>query len=73
MVTLLSKNNCNQCVLTEKLFKRKGVEYEVFKMDEDESAITRAKELGYLQAPVVLAPGGVHWSGFRPDLIEKHL
>ena len=28
------------------------------------------RDLGYLQAPVVIA-GDMHWSGFRPDEIAK--
>jgi len=30
------------------------------------------EELGYSAAPVVVASDQDHWSGFRPDLIEKH-
>ncbi|MGN7969840.1 hypothetical protein [Microbacterium sp. 22296] len=29
-------------------------------------------ELGYSAAPVVVASDRDHWSGFRPDLIDKH-
>ncbi|WP_314456451.1 hypothetical protein [uncultured Microbacterium sp.] len=29
-------------------------------------------ELGYSAAPVVVASDQDHWSGFRPDLIDKH-
>ena len=31
-------------------------------------AMARVTELGYRQAPVVIA-GEDHWSGFRPDMI----
>lgn len=41
-------------------------------MDEDPEALALAKELGFLQAPVVIS-GKESWSGFRPDLIAQHL
>lgn len=40
-------------------------------MDQDDSALALAKELGFLQAPVVIPPEGEAWSGFRPDLINQ--
>lgn len=40
-------------------------------MDEDPEALALAKELGYLQAPVVITAHGDHWSGFRPDRISS--
>ena len=56
--------------MTKKLFKREGIEFIERRMDEDESAMKLAKDLGYLQAPVVIAPDGTSWSGFRPDKIN---
>lgn len=73
MVTVLSKNQCVQCDMTKRELKKRGVEFEEKRMDLDDSLLEQAKEMGYLQAPVVIAPDGTHWSGFRPDLIAKHL
>lgn len=70
MVTVLSKKICPQCDMTKKLLTREGIPFEEIRMDEDEAALARAKDLGYLQAPVVITESGEHWSGFRPDLIK---
>lgn len=71
MTRLLSLPNCQQCRMTERKMNDLGVVYEVVKMDEDEAAAETAKSLGYLSAPVVIAPDGTHWNGYRPDLIES--
>lgn len=59
--------------MTKRVLTREGIPFEEKRMDLDESLLEQAKEMGYLQAPVVIAPDGTHWSGFRPDLIAKHL
>lgn len=69
MVTVLSKPSCVQCVATYRALDSKGIEYKVRDMSEDSEAMALAKELGYLQAPVVIS-GDQHWSGFRPDKIS---
>lgn len=75
-VTLYSKADCVQCDMTKKVLKQKGLTYREFKMDEDDSALDKAKALGYLQAPVVVVGfghetmPGEHWSGFRPDKLR---
>ena len=72
LVTIFSKNSCVQCDMTKRELGKRGVEFEEKRMDLDESYLEKAKEMGYLQAPVVILPDGTHWSGFRPDLIAKH-
>lgn len=73
MVTVLSKPSCVQCTATYRALDSKGIEYTIRDMSEDSEAMTLAKELGYLQAPVVLTADGDHWSGFRPDKIGQLL
>ena len=73
MVTVLSKSHCVQCDMTKRELKKRGVEFEEKRMDLDDALLEQAKEMGYLQAPVVITLDGTHWSGFRPDLIAKHL
>ena len=70
MVTVLSKPQCVQCTATYRALDGKGIEYEIRDMSEDADAMKLAKELGFLQAPVVIA-GDKKWSGFRPDLIGE--
>ncbi|MEG3614220.1 MULTISPECIES: glutaredoxin-like protein NrdH [Isoptericola] len=68
-VTVYSKPSCVQCDATYRALDRKGVEYSVVDITEDAQALEMVRELGYLQAPVVVA-GDTHWSGFRPDQIS---
>ena len=69
-VTVYTKPSCVQCNATYRALDSKGIEYEVFDVSEDEQALAHVKELGYLQAPVVITDED-HWSGFRPDKIDE--
>ena len=69
-ISVYSKPSCVQCTATYRALDKQGIEYEVFDLSEDEKALQTGKELGYLQAPVVVA-GDDSWSGFRPDKINE--
>lgn len=69
-ITVYSKPSCVQCTATYRALENKGLEFEIFDLSVDEKALETVKELGYLQAPVVIADGD-HWSGFRPDKIDE--
>lgn len=69
-ISVYSKPSCVQCTATYRALDKQGIEYEVFDLSEDEKALQTVKELGYLQAPVVVA-GEDSWSGFRPDKINE--
>lgn len=71
MVEVLSKSNCVQCNATYRALDSKGIQYTVINMAENREALEKAKALGYLQAPVVIAPDGTHWSGFNPGEIDR--
>ena len=68
-ITVYSKPACTQCTATYRALDSKGIEYQAIDITSDESALARIKELGYLQAPVVVTADD-HWSGFRPDKID---
>ncbi|GAA3939825.1 glutaredoxin-like protein NrdH [Pseudoclavibacter caeni] len=68
-VTVYSKPACVQCNATYRALDRRGIDYTVVDLTTDPDALARVKELGYMQAPVVVTDGG-HWSGFRPDRID---
>lgn len=58
---------------TYRKLNRLGAPYESVDVSE---ALSFIQSLGYSQAPVVVVKDGKgaivkHWSGFRPDLIEK--
>ncbi|MDO4241677.1 MAG: glutaredoxin-like protein NrdH [Microbacteriaceae bacterium] len=68
-ITVYTKPSCVQCTATYRALDNKGIEYNVLDLSQDEAALETVKELGYLQAPVVIADED-HWAGFRPDKIE---
>lgn len=69
-ITVYTKPSCVQCNATYRALDSKGIEYNVLDLSQDESALEAVKELGYLQAPVVVTEED-HWSGFRPDKIDE--
>lgn len=64
-VLLYSKGNCPACKQTMSFLDTMGVEYEVKKIDEDDSNFHEVIELGYQQVPVVVTPKE-SWSGHQP-------
>lgn len=68
-ITVYTKPSCVQCTATYRALDSKGIEYNILDLSEDETALETVKELGYLQAPVVVTEDE-HWSGFRPDKIS---
>ncbi|GAA1601821.1 glutaredoxin-like protein NrdH [Leucobacter chromiireducens] len=69
-ITVYTKPSCVQCTATYRALDSKGIEYNVLDLSQDEAALEAVKELGYLQAPVVVTDEE-HWSGFRPDKISE--
>ncbi|MDO4253384.1 MAG: glutaredoxin-like protein NrdH [Rothia sp. (in: high G+C Gram-positive bacteria)] len=68
-VTVYTKPSCVQCNMTYRALDKNGIEYSTVDVTQDAAALARITELGYMQAPVVIA-GGEHWSGFQPDRIN---
>lgn len=68
-VTVYTKPNCVQCNATYRALDKARIPYDVVDIEENPEARNYVMELGYLQAPVVVA-GDDHWSGFRPDRIK---
>ncbi|KQR26467.1 glutaredoxin-like protein NrdH [Microbacterium sp. Leaf151] len=68
-----SKPSCVQCTATYRALDAKGIEYTVVDLTTNPAALEYVMdELGYSAAPIVVASDQDHWSGFRPDLIDKH-
>ena len=67
--------SCIRCKMTMDVMGRKGVEF--VEVDIRENTAAReyvVEELGYTEAPVVVVEDGTgedHWSGFRPDQIDR--
>lgn len=70
MITVYTKPSCVQCTATYRALDKHGIEYSVIDVTEDGEALLTIKEMGYLQAPVVITEDD-HWSGFRPDKINQ--
>jgi glutaredoxin-like protein NrdH len=71
-ITVWTKTDCTQCVMTKKLMTRKGIEFEEADLEADDAQLAAFKEDGFMQAPIVaLGNNGRRWAGFRPDLIEE--
>lgn len=68
MIIVYSKPACVQCTATTREMDRKGIAYKYIDLTKDEKAMDTVRDLGYMQAPVVLTEDD-HWSGFRPDKI----
>ena len=69
-VIVYSKPACVQCAATTRALDAKGIGYELIDLTADDSAMTFVQQLGYRQAPVVVADD-LHWAGFRPDMIAR--
>ena len=69
-IAVYSKPSCVQCTATYRALDKQGIEYEVFDVSVDEKALAAVKDLGSMQAPVVVTEDD-HWSGFRPDKISS--
>lgn len=69
-ITVYSKPSCVQCAATKRALDRSGLDYREVDLSTDADALAAVKELGYLQAPVVVV-GDDHWSGFQPGRIAE--
>jgi glutaredoxin-like protein NrdH len=72
MVTVYTKPNCVQCNMTKKYLDDRKVEYSTVDITQDSEALDKIINQGFKAAPVVNA-GSQWWSGFQPDLIDKHI
>lgn len=67
-----STPHCMQCKMTYVALDAKDIPYTVVDLRENPAALEYVTgELGYTQAPIVVVSDDDHWSGFRPDMIER--
>jgi len=69
MITVYSKNQCPQCVMTKNVLLQKGVKFNEINLDAQPDYANVVQQMGYRSVPVVAMPDK-HWSGFRPDLLR---
>ncbi|MGG7453034.1 glutaredoxin-like protein NrdH [Plantibacter auratus] len=70
-LVVYSKTRCVQCMATYRALDNGGIPYRIVDLSENPAAVEYVKELGYQQAPIVVVDDDDHWSGFRPDQIER--
>ena len=64
--------SCARCTLTKNVLTTKGIDFVEVNIRENEDARSYVvDELGYTEAPVVIVTDEDHWSGFRPDHINR--
>jgi glutaredoxin-like protein NrdH len=60
--------------MTKQVMTTAGIEFADVDLTDPGNALARdyvTSDLGYSQAPVVVVDDNDHWSGFRPDLIDR--
>lgn len=73
-VTVYSKPNCVNCILTKNWLTGNDTEFEVIDIFEDEKAMKYVMDdLGFLGVPVTVIGDNEPFDGFKPDLLEKYL
>lgn len=71
LVVVFSSESCVQCTATYRALDAKGIEYRsIVVADDDDETRDTLRGLGFMQLPVVWAPGVGYWAGFRPDKIS---
>ena len=69
-VTVYTKKNCPQCIMTKQYMDTLNIEYETIDATDNKEAREYVKSLGFQTLPVVVAESGEAWFGFRPDNID---
>ena len=69
-VTVYTKKNCSQCMMTKKYMDALNIEYETIDVADNEEAREYVKSLGFQTLPVVVVESGEAWFGFRPENID---
>ncbi|MBT9431664.1 NrdH-redoxin [Candidatus Sodalis endolongispinus] len=55
-ITIYTKPDCVQCHATCRALDRKGIDYRLVDLLDDEQALHHVRALGYQQVPVVQTP-----------------
>lgn len=69
-ITLWEKPNCVQCMQTKREFDKRGIIYQVKRLDRSPKAVERFLEMGLLAAPII-ETDLKRWSGFRLSKIQS--
>lgn len=70
-IKVYSNPGCQPCKLTKRYLSQAGVDYEDIDTSQDDEAKAYVLSKGMLSSPVVEAPDGTMFSGFRPDMLKE--
>lgn len=70
VVTVYSKNNCQQCKMTKRKLQAMGFDYHEYNVDNDPKALEYLLEKGWTSLPVVVTEDDV-WMGLRMDKLNN--
>ncbi len=71
-ITLYAKPGCFGCRKTAEKFTAAGIPFQEVDLTTTPAALEYVTEdLGYSQAPVIVVDEHFHWSGLRPEMIDK--
>ncbi|MFD6400805.1 glutaredoxin domain-containing protein [Nocardia sp. NPDC060249] len=73
MITVYTRPDCQPCKATKRKLSQLGAAYAVIDVTKDPEALDLIRDLGYLQAPVIVVRDGgelIHWGGYAPDKLE---
>lgn len=62
---------CQMCRTTKLHMKRKGIDFEEVRLDENPDLADAVRGLGFTMAPVVLVNDEDVWDGYRSDAIDQ--
>jgi len=69
-ITLWTKASCVQCDATRREFDRRGIIYQVKRLDRSPKAVERFIAMGLTAAPIIESDDR-RWSGFRLEKIKS--
>lgn len=61
---------CHLCLTTKIHMKRRGIEFEEVRLDQNPDLADKVRELGFITAPVVLVDDDDVWEGYSSDHID---
>lgn len=70
-VTVYTTPGCMQCRTLMRKLDREQIVYDVMNLEQHPELTEQFKELGMIQAPIVLTSEEFSFSGFRPDKVNQ--
>lgn len=72
-ITVYTKNNCIQCIMTKQELTRHGLTYKEINVDEQPAALEELIERNLRSMPVVVVDGNWNnaFGGFQPDRLAE--